>query len=321
MKFRYTATIIMLLALIQILTITCFAAATPKIGVADVQALTDEDRSIIEKIIEDNATYFQTSVKNLLTHNPQVCPDSYRLDTTLYYLEYHPNDSFLADLSSPSFNGPTDGMFGEHPNIYIPIFGTTNGKERIVGHVKLYYDAIDKTYIYQTSMMNTRSEAFLSGENIHFLEQLDVFQNYDSVSKTLGKTVTGGILVRMPYTSSDRGEKVFLVKAGNQWLVHDYTNSAHLEEGSERAVLTPSEYSELRSAYENSLSTDKVPLEDVVFGGTPAGGMSASGVSDNSSQQDSGTSTWLLTGGILVLAVTVGSAVLIKMSRRKTPAA
>lgn len=318
MWYRSVIRTLILPVMILSVAISCFGAESHSKDV-DAQMFTEPDPSVIAAIIEK--VYSPSSVENLMTHDPNICPDSYRVDTSVYFLEYDPSDTFLAELQSMATGDLKASMFAEYPTIYIPIFGTTNGCERIVGHARLRYDYVEGKYTQRTVMMNVRSDAFLAGENVHFLERIDAFQGFRSVSTILGEKVTHGLLVRMPYTSSDLGEKVFLAKTDGQWYVYDYSNSAHLAKGSERAVLTLSEYSALRSAYEKGLSTDKVPVEDLVFGGTPAGGMSASGVSDNSSQQDSGTSTWLLTGGILVLAVTVGSAVLIKMSRRKTPAA
>ena len=212
------------------------------------------DGKTIEMVIEE--AYPESFVNEVIAdHAGKLIPVNSWIDTSLYVLEYGATPNFLSELENAPANGITKEMLGGYPNILIPIFGEYDDSSiRIVGHVKIRY--IGDGYSGSPVIKNALSEAFISGEVKHFLEEIDAFNGYQCVANSLGLSgVSRPILLRyVRATESD--EKLLLVVDGEDVIVFDFMNTAHRSKTDKCLVPSIDQYISDRLKYEEQLATD-----------------------------------------------------------------
>jgi len=234
----------------------------------DIRCTTDLNGTSIADIIAK--TYNYESVEEFMMQNGQYAPDSFRVDTSIYAVEYQVSSSFLSRLSTVSINGLSEDMFSTTPNIYIPIWGTIDGTEYMVGHVSIRYNVSLEKYIAYPTILNCRTEGFLNGEYVHFLQEIDYLNNFNTICKIANSEVQTAVLIRLPGAVNDFSEKALLLQTANGWAVYDFMNATHSTQSSERRILSVGDFTAQRAEYEaKNFNTISDPSQ-IVAGDVPA---------------------------------------------------
>ena len=200
-----------------------------------------QQNSEISRIIaeKDPEHFVQFSFEH---SNKEYLPESYRMDPSVYVIEY-PAELILSSRESLNTAKPT---------VYIPIFSTINGAERVVGHAKLSYRYEENDYQISCGWKNFQDADFINGENAHFLEKIYSPSKISKLTESL-KTdkIQNMILLSESYAVNDMSGKILLIETLSDSYVLDYTNVFHSSEKNE-ALYKISEYSVFRQDYEKA---------------------------------------------------------------------
>lgn len=263
-KQKIYPVIFIFFALVFVIRIPVLAESTTKYNMFDESASVDKNGLHIKDIIGNTFSYeaverfFQTCDKRYTT-------EDFYIDPSVYIVEY----SIIMPEKAISLN---DGSvienltFSEHPTVYIPIFGNVADSERVIGHVKIFYNYTEEKYVARSALLNASDDNFVSGKRLHFIEQIGNIEKIQEICSEYGiRSVTNAILIRNSYAINDFSEKALIINSDGTYYAYDFTNSLHTENNNENMYLL-SEYVEVRSAYEEK-SKQTVNMEDISYGG------------------------------------------------------
>ncbi len=247
-KQKIYSIIVILFALIFIIRISVLAEATAKYNMFDESASVDKNGLYIKDIIGNTFSY-EAVESFFLASDKRYTTEDFYVDPSVYIVEY----SIRMPEKANSLN---DGSvienltFSEHPTVYIPIFGNVADSERVIGHVKIFYNYTKEKYVARSALLNASDDNFVSGKRLHFIEQIGNIERIQEICSEYGiRSVTNAILIRNSYAINDFSEKALIINSDGTYYAYDFTDSLHTEKNNENMYLL-SEYVELRSAYE-----------------------------------------------------------------------
>ena len=223
---------------------------------------------------------------------------SYRVPEDEYVLLYH-----LFEITEEMLREPEKILTyvsAGQPNIFIPIYRTSDPEERIIGHVDLHYNAGRKAYIASPCFLGDAGKA--GSEPGHYLETVGTFAKAKSICEKAGiEDITDAVLVQIGAAYNDFVDIVLIVRNAGGLFVYDFMNTAHVDEA-EPAVYTLEEFAELRKAF-----------EEVEFGGQTLKEQSKKGLDD--------LRFLIAVIALLAAVIAVGGRILYRhLRRRKTSA-
>lgn len=174
---KYISTITPVLLLVLIL-LPCMRLKAEPTAPADASSfsLLQQNSEISRIIAEKDPEHF---VQFSFEHsNKEYLPESYRIDPSVYVIEY-PAELILSSKENLNTAKPT---------IYIPIFSTINGAERVVGHAKLSYRHEENAYQISCGWKNFQDQNFINGKNAHFLEKIYSPSKISKLTESLKQT-------------------------------------------------------------------------------------------------------------------------------------
>lgn len=208
--------------------------------VKDARYLNEAELAAIESLISN---FRWSDDPNQIFFRADKTYGNIHQDPNVFILGYNKSEALLNSFSESG--GIPDDLTSRYPTVYVPIFGTLDGVEYIVGYSRLVYDYWDKTYERNDALYSAFG---LLNESI-FMTSLGMLDNYRAASEAIGAEVTTGILLLVNYQVASCPPAtygVLLAQAQGKWYIYDPANTAYLPEGEERPVLSPEEYVRLR---------------------------------------------------------------------------
>ncbi len=302
MKSKWLVVAVVLAIFIS--SITAYADQVPvsDINAYDIDATVLPDgRTVKSVIVEASAEYW--------------CKNFFPDDTAGYAIYYDLNEYAVQYengvrewKADSTVKGVVSGMNG-YPTIFIPIFAVIEGRERIIGHVKVYYDYLRNVYKTQPTIMYLDSE-FISGEKQHFLEELGMLNDYRDIRISLGEEeLRSVVLINRSYL--EMGDRLALVMtASGNLMVYDYMNCAHIQDLDSSKLMTVEAFADAYDAYLSK-------VENVESGDRWAAGGDSLILSEQLSSNE-----WIAPVIILFVTITgtMVTAVLVQKKKRKLAA-
>lgn len=210
--------------------------------VEDIRFLDAEQCDAIQALIS-NYDWNIAGVKNLFSDEDF---ENIHQDPAVFAVAYADGERFLEKFAAAG--GIPAGYTAAYPAVYIPVFGSVEGAERIIGHSVLFYDWMAKAYELDSVGYSKRSVLEPSISAGRFLTQLGVLDDFRPAAQAIGKEISKGILLQIGYKPGTAyvNTCILLAQADGKWYIYDPENTAYLPEGEERPVLSPEEYLQLR---------------------------------------------------------------------------
>lgn len=208
--------------------------------VKDARYMNEAELAAIQSLISN---FRWSGIPDQIFSGADKTYDNIHQDQNVFIVGYNESDALLNSFSESG--GIPDDLTSRYPTVYVPIFGTLDGVEYIVGYSRLVYDYWDKTYERNDALY---SEFGLLNESI-FMTSLGMLDNYRAASEAIGAEVTTGILLLVNYQVASCPPAtygVLLAQAQGKWYIYDPANTAYLPDGEEHPVLSPQEYVRLR---------------------------------------------------------------------------
>ena len=256
-RLKIYSIIVILFALIFVIRIPVLAESTTKYNMFDKNGLHIKD-------IIGNTFSYEAVERFFLASDKRYTTEDFYVDPSVYIIEY--SVRMPEKVNSLKDGSDIENLaFSEHPTVYIPIFGNVADSERVIGHVKIFYNYTDEKYVARSALLNASDDNFVSGKRQHFIEQIGNIEKIQEICSEYGiRSVTNAILIRNSYAINDFSEKALIINSDGTYYAYDFTDSLHTENNNENMYLL-SEYVELRSAYEEK-SKQTVNMEDVSYG-------------------------------------------------------
>lgn len=261
-------------------SICCFAEdSKPSVDVGAFPSnLIDESKIDVSSLIREKATKERIDKLYNLSSSKLGLPKSYRLDPDVYVLEYFVSQPFWNGVKEMNYKGLTEtwSNVSAYPTIYVPLFGEIADSQgephnRVIGHVKLSYDWIDKEYGCSPVLYGFSASNYKDGQPRSF----EALFNYFTQSKIVAEQV---FLIRHSNSFSDFMETVAVIKTENDTVILDISDSLHLTSSMDDPAVAYSieEYRTRRLEVEKELYKTVDSWEDVPFGGSGSSNPNAS---------------------------------------------
>jgi hypothetical protein len=205
----------------------------------------------IDTIIKENAT--EERVQEWYNMFKVDMPLTY--DTSIYLLEYHVSTEYWSEVSEMSYEGMIEPI-KSYPTIYIPLFGEiadTNGIlfNRVIGYIKLSYDARDEGYKLRMTMYNLSSDSYKDRETFGFYENIVNYLNRD---KVIAQQI---FMIKYPSSLTDGQDIIAVIKTSDSTIILDVGDSLRtitlMSEIQTPHPYSITEYSSLRKEVEKEI--------------------------------------------------------------------
>ena len=202
------------------------------------------------------------------------------VDKDRFILEYNVPTTYWENVKSANYKCLTEQL-NEYPSIYVPVLANIviddEQSTRVVGHYKLYYDFALQHYATMLSLMNSTSQSFISGDNIHFYEIIG-----DYIDKNT-REANQAIIIRYPDSLNDYMEKIAIVfNDDNDPVILDFSNSLHLDAYQQKnSYYSVNEYKELRMKVEKEIYNSYTSVDNMMSGGRAGSNNNSKSFSNN----------------------------------------
>lgn len=191
--------------------------------------------------------------------------DSYCWDTSLYISQYFINTDLLKEIADG--NAMDSILSTQHPHIFVPVLGTTDASESVVGYILFSY-AFDDTAPYDQLVV--LQGAWANGLSDSVFDKLDFFNNYEQIKLYFTDCeIQGMTLIQFDYSYSWLKDCVLLVQTNMGIKILDYDNVAHNPDNNGTCVYSIDEFISYRVAYEEQRNQ---PTDELIFGGDALSG-------------------------------------------------
>ena len=188
---------------------------------------------------------------------------------SIYVVEHVLTNAFVNSPETFDDGVIREQMFNGYPIIYFPFFMNVNGTERVIGHLKLYFNHSKGKYTSTGSFVDYDSIEFQQGEPVHFIEKLVSCENIRNIASQHNiNEVQSVFLARHWSAYTDYTDKVVVLEANDGLYVYDFTDAAHVDSTINKpaAMYSYREYTELRKDYEDVALQSVSDFSQVVAG-------------------------------------------------------
>lgn len=253
------------LLIVCLLGFLCNLFAVYSFAIWDIQSYPVEKNINVPEIIKETLTdeMIEEDLSRIdRRYNQEKC----FVDKDRFILEYNVPTTYWEKVESANYIGLTEQL-NDFPSIYVPVLANIiiDGDQitRVIGHYKLYYDFALQQYNTMLSLMNSTSQSFISGENIHFYEIIG-----DYIEKNSRKA-NQAIIIRYPDSLNDYMEKIAIVfNDDKEPIILDFCNSLHLDNYQQKnSYYSINEYKELRMQVEKEIYNNYTSVDNMMSGG------------------------------------------------------
>lgn len=257
--------IIYLLFAVVLSCMLCFPAMageeTPEYVFWDIRADTHSRELSIADMIALGYTPDEAAFVASLLNGENL--DSWRIDPAVHAVGWWVNEDILYSLAENEDVAAI--LSGMEPVIYVPVWGTKNNTERIIGCCVISYDANEEDCCRCDFELwgAFEDDAFWEGEPVNFLDKVDAFRNFEHVAEHVpGCDLSTVTLLTVQGYGGKYSIHVLLLETDQGLRIYDCDNAAFLPEGELRPITTLSEFADNRAAFQESNS---MQLSDIIY--------------------------------------------------------
>ncbi|MBO5417094.1 MAG: hypothetical protein J6A50_00645 [Clostridia bacterium] len=272
MKKNYYRTfiyIIIVLLTLSLSNILCVNAESEKYDTISSETFT-ADEIDIETVIQQ--CYNQEGAEWYFSAQFEDDPRAEQcwVSPSIFVIEHVLSNQFVNNPDTFSDGAINEQMFNEYPIVYFPFFMNLDGTDRIIGHLKLYFNALKGKYTYTGSFIDYDSIEFQQGEPVHFIEKLVSSENLHSIAAQHNVNGVQQIILARHWSAyTDYSDKVVVLEASDGLHIYDFTDAGHVDSKMNKppVMYSYSEYVELRSEYEQMALQSISDSSQIVAGG------------------------------------------------------